>query len=121
MNDIEQISILVGLTGLVLTGALYVAFGQITVRRLRSNPETKNSLGLTLFSGGDISNVAGLLCLPRTIARKASTRANNVAPNRLANIDLIYKNTTRYERLLGRFFVIAGMLSLVALLTASVS
>ena len=37
---------------------LYLLFGQITVRKLRKNPETKQSLGIEFVSGWDILNVA---------------------------------------------------------------
>lgn len=49
----------------VITGILYVLFGQVTVRKLRKNTETKDYLGLELSSGWDILNVASAICRPR--------------------------------------------------------
>jgi len=41
-----------------IAGFLFVLFGQITVRKLRKNPATKNELGVEFLSGWDIINVA---------------------------------------------------------------
>ncbi|CAG21174.1 hypothetical protein [Photobacterium profundum] len=48
---------------------LYVAFGQITVRKLRKNPTTKDLLGVEYASGWDIINVAQALAFPRSWSR----------------------------------------------------
>lgn len=40
-------------------------FGQMTVRKLRKNPKTKDILGLEVISGWDIINVAQAFSLPR--------------------------------------------------------
>ena len=54
---------------------LFVIFGQVTVRKLRKNPETRDRLGVSLVSGWDIVNVAGALALPRVITeRKAKSK-----------------------------------------------
>lgn len=52
--------------GCVLSAILYVAFGQITVRKLRKNPKTKDALGLEYASGWDIINVAQVFAFPRS-------------------------------------------------------
>ena len=49
---------------LLLAGILFIAFGQITVRKLRNNPETRNALGFDYVSGRDIINVALALSWP---------------------------------------------------------
>ena len=49
-----------------VTCILYVLFGQITVRKLRNNPKTKDALGLEYASGWDIINVAQALAFPRS-------------------------------------------------------
>ena len=46
---------------------LYVVFGQVTVRRLRKNPKTKDALGLEFVSGWDIINVAQALAFPSSM------------------------------------------------------
>jgi len=43
---------------------LYVVFGQVTVRKLIKNPETKHELGVEFVSGWDIVNVAQALSIP---------------------------------------------------------
>ena len=82
---------------------MFVVFGQITVRKLRKNPVTKDALG-TEFSGGwDILNVAGALSTPEVINRR-------MASSRLAFLradpELLYKNTTRLDRILARIFFV---------------
>ena len=49
----------------IIAGILFVAFGQITVRKLRKKPKTKDSLGLEFISGWDIINVAQVFSFPR--------------------------------------------------------
>jgi len=49
---------------------LYIAFGQITVKKLRKNPETRDSLGVQFASGWDILNIAQALALPKFITKK---------------------------------------------------
>jgi len=41
---------------------LFIIFGQVTVRKLRKNPETKHELGIEFASGWDIFNVASACC-----------------------------------------------------------
>lgn len=57
----DLITLLVGILIVVsmVVGILYVAFGQITVRKLRKTPATKDKLGVEFASGWDILNVAG--------------------------------------------------------------
>lgn len=90
-----------GLFGIFLTMILYVAFGQITVRKLRKNPETKNSLGVEFASGWDILNVAGALSTPKWLRKKiASSPLSGLS----ANYQLLYENTNKFDRLLARVF-----------------
>jgi hypothetical protein len=48
----------------------YVIFGQLTVRKLRKNPETKHALGFEYASGTDIANVGKALAMSRKKAQK---------------------------------------------------
>jgi hypothetical protein len=50
----------------ILTGIMFVLFGQITVRKLRKNPKTRNALGLEYVSGWDVINAAQALAFPRS-------------------------------------------------------
>lgn len=86
---------------LVIVGVLYVAFGEVTVRRLRKIQEVKDVLGLDLVGGMDIVNVAMALSMPRSFNRKAS--ASRLA-FLFADADVLYKHTTRFDRVLARVF-----------------
>lgn len=79
----------------------YVLFGQVTVRKLRKNPETKNALGIEFASGWDILNVAGALALPRWLNRKLR---NTQLSYLYANAKILEKNTTRLDRILAIIF-----------------
>ena len=80
---------------------LYVVFGQVTVRRLRKNPKTKNALGLEFASGWDILNVAQALSLPKIITKKLESSSISTI---YANSDLLRKNTTPTDRVLAAIF-----------------
>jgi hypothetical protein len=98
--DTASILLSFSLLGVVLTGILYVAFGQITVRQLRKNPETKGQLGVEFVSGWDILNVAQTLSLPRKYVRWRDKSSLGLLPNS----ELIYRHTTKLDRFLGRMF-----------------
>ena len=97
---------------------LYVAFGQITVRRLRKNPETKNMLGIEFASGWDILNVAGALSRPKWLNERFKL---SKLSSFNANAEILYKHTSLFDRVLARAFwylyVMSGtfMLLVVAL------
>ncbi len=77
---------------------LFVIFGQVTVRKLRKKPETKQALGIELTSGWDILNVATALSVPESLEKKFKNKAFH------ANADLLYKHTTVFDRVLARMF-----------------
>ncbi|MCF6364279.1 MAG: hypothetical protein L3J88_13245 [Gammaproteobacteria bacterium] len=79
----------------------FILFGQITVRKLRKNPETKQALGIEFASGLDILNVAQALTLPKSVAQKIR---NNPTGALHADPDLLYKYTTLLDRILARVF-----------------
>ena len=79
---------------------LFVIFGQVTVRKLRKNPDTKQALGIEFASGWDILNVAQALTLPRSVAQKI--RRNSMGLE--ADPDVLYKHTTVFDRMLARVF-----------------
>ena len=70
------------------------------MRKLRKNPETKHELGVEFVSGWDIFNVAQALTLPKSIAQRISDNFKGFE----ANVDLLYKHTTVFDRLLARMF-----------------
>ena len=79
----------------------YVAFGQITVRKLRKNPITKDKLGFEYVSGWDIINVAQSLSIPRKLSKKfEGTRLAAL----YANSELLHDQTNIFDRVLGAIF-----------------
>ena len=80
---------------------LYVVFGQVTVRKLRKNPKTKDGLGLEYASGWDIINVAQAFSLPRSLTRKIE---NSKFSFMYANASVLFENTTKFDQVLGCVF-----------------
>jgi hypothetical protein len=100
----------IGLIGLILC----VIFGQVTVRKLRKNPETKGELGMEFYSGWDIFNVGLALTLPRKYARWSKKKGPFGMLR--ADVDLLYNHTTRFDRILARVFYIPCAFSAFSLL-----
>lgn len=98
---IEQIIFALSLSGCILCAIMYVVFGQVTVRKLRKNPKTKNALGSELASGWDILNVAKALALPTSWSKKFE---NSPLAFMYANSSLIFKHTNKLDRFLGALF-----------------
>lgn len=94
--------------GCVFSAILYVAFGQITVRKLRKNPKTKDALGLEYASGWDIVNVAQALSFPKSWTNKIE---NSPLSFMYANAAILHENTTRFDRVHGIVFYWLLMLS----------
>ncbi|WP_037027024.1 hypothetical protein [Psychromonas aquimarina] len=118
MNEIEDTLLTIGLIGLFFTMILYVLFGQVTVRKLRKNKETKDSLGIEFASGWDILNVALALSRPKWLEKRimASPTAHFAA-----DAKVLYQYTNRFDRILGRlfsFFSLTTTLMLLALALA---
>ncbi|MFA5679323.1 MAG: hypothetical protein WC953_13105 [Pseudomonas sp.] len=80
---------------------LFVVVGQLTVRRLRKNPEVRGALGTELSSGWDILNVAGALSRPKWFSKmmRRSPLSFMAADERV-----LYKHTNIIERILARLF-----------------
>jgi len=94
---------------------LFVIFGQVTVRKLRKNPETKYELGIEFTSGWDILNVAQALSLPAVLEKRLKNRALH------ANTDLLYKHTTIFDRVLAQMFFWSWMSSAFGLIILSLA
>ncbi|CAG21173.1 hypothetical protein [Photobacterium profundum] len=100
MNDREFfVAILIAAS--MVSGILYVAFGQITVRKLRKNPKTKDALGVEFASGWDIINVAQALALPRSWSRVLEKSPLSFME---ANATVLFENTTKFDQVLGFVF-----------------
>ena len=82
---------------MLVAAILYVVFGQVTVRKLRKNPKTKDALGLEYASGWDIINVAQALAIPRSWSRKLESSQLSCLH---ANSDLLFENTSKFENAL---------------------
>ena len=80
---------------------LYILFGQLTVRKLRKNPKTKDLLGVEYVSGWDIINVAQAFAFPRSWAEKVE---NSKFSFLYANATVLYENTTKFDQVLGCIF-----------------
>ena len=87
--------------GCVLSAILYVVFGQITVRKLRKNPKTKNALGIEYASGWDMINVAQAFAFPKSWTRKVEKSKFSFM---YTNATLLYENTTKFDQVLGCVF-----------------
>lgn len=106
----ELITLLVGIMILMgmVGGVLLVAFGQLTVRKLRKNPATKYALGLEFYSGWDIYNVAGALSRPAWMTKRfKASKLSFLA----ADAEVLYQHTTRFDRVLARIFWFAWSIS----------
>jgi hypothetical protein len=87
----------------IIACILFVIFGQITVRKLRKNPKTKDALGIQFVSGWDIFNVAEALGLPKSFALRRKKLAFGMLR---ADADLLYKHTNKLDRILARVFLV---------------
>ena len=87
--------------GMFISAMLYVLFGQITVRKLRKNPETKRELGVEFVSGWDIINVAQALSMPKIAIQRFEKSPLYFLE---ANADVLYKHTNMFDRILARIF-----------------
>jgi len=85
----------------VIVSILFVLFGQVTVRKLRKNPQTKDHLGVQFVGGWDIINVAQALAIPRSWSRKLE---KSPLSSMYANSDLLFENTSKFDRILGTIF-----------------
>ncbi|MCP4487846.1 MAG: hypothetical protein GY820_11090 [Gammaproteobacteria bacterium] len=115
MNLLSQLLGLAGLVALVSMPFL-VLFGQLTVRKLRKNPETKQALGMEFASGWDIFNVAGALAMPRWLNRKLRSTPLSFM---YADADLLDKHTTVFDTVLAIIFYwlfTISSLSMIALM-----
>ncbi|OMH39518.1 hypothetical protein [Motiliproteus sp. MSK22-1] len=104
------------LFALFLTCILFVTFGQITVRKLRKNTTTKESLGVEFASGWDILNVAEALALPKVITDRFEGSPISVM---FASADVLRKNTNTFDKVLAALFFWLFVFTGVSLLVLS--
>jgi len=108
-------SAMLGIAALIgfIAAIFFVIFGQVTVRKLRKNPETKHELGVEFASGWDILNVAGALALPRWLNR---TFRSSPLGGLYADADILDRYTTRLDRMLAVIFYVLFVVSGVGLI-----
>ena len=93
--------VLFSFAGLIFGWILFVLFGQVTVRKLRKNPETKDKLGMELISGWDIFNVAQALATPRKFHRVLEHGKLSFLN---ANAELLKRHTNKSDQILAIIF-----------------
>ncbi|BBA36162.1 uncharacterized protein sS8_4232 [Methylocaldum marinum] len=87
--------------GIFFSCILYVLFGQLTVRKLRKNPNMKGRLGVEFVSSYDILNVASALSAPKWFRERASRSTLSYLA---ADYQALYQNTTLFDRIFARVF-----------------
>lgn len=103
---------------LVITGIIFVIFGQVTVRKLRSIPMCKDLLGIELVSGWSIFNVAIIMSMPKRWSRILNNGAMSFY---FPNAEALGKYTTRTDRLLAHllfgltYATVIGLFALMAM------
>lgn len=90
--------------GMFFSWILFVIFGQVTVRKLRKKTAMRGKLGAEFASGYDIFNVASALCAPKWFREKFS---QSPLAFLAADYEALYKNTSLFDRILGRVFWIS--------------
>jgi len=119
-------SLATAITGLLIAAAfivmiLFVLFGQITVRKLRKKPATKDELGLEFASGWDIINVASALAMPIWLNKKLK---NTPLSGLYANAEILHKHTNYLDLFLARIFyalfVMTGVSAIVFAILSSI-
>ncbi|WP_281558280.1 hypothetical protein [Thalassomonas sp. RHCl1] len=98
-NATLSLGIILGCT--IISWILFILFGQLTVKKLRKNPEAKHELGMELVSGWDIINVAQSLALPITLIRKFKKTQMSFF---YSDADLLIKHTSKFDRILAKVF-----------------
>ena len=98
-DDVVTLLFLVALGSIIVSWILFVMLGQITVRKLRRNPATKDLLGIEFLSGLDIVNVS--FALARLRSQDDRLENGPLAPL-YANARVLRSHTTRLDRVLAR-------------------
>ena len=99
--NIENILFGCSMGGMLIGLLFYVVFGQVTVRKLRKNPDTKEALGVEFASGWDIYNVAQALSLPKSLTRRLEGGPLSAM---YARSECLRENTTAFDRVLAFLF-----------------
>ena len=114
--------VLFSFAGLLFGWILFVIFGQVTVRKLRKNPITKDKLGMEFVSGWDIFNVAQALATPKKFHQSLE---HGKLSSLNANSEILKKHTNKVDQALAiiffwTFFVSGAAMILAILIDALV-
>lgn len=99
--SIEGILFACSMGGMLIGLIFYVIFGQVTVKKLRKNPDTKDALGVEFASGWDIYNAAQALSLPKALTRRLESSSLSAM---YARSECLRKKTSTLDRLLAFVF-----------------
>jgi len=80
---------------------LLLIFASTTVRKLKKNPVTRDSLGFEYVNGYRIFTIAQTLSWPQSISNKIQNKPLSFL---LPNSELIHKHTNRVDRILAALF-----------------
>lgn len=104
---------------MLISAILFVILGQITVKKLRKNPDVKDHLGVEFSSGWDILNVAGCLSTPAWLRKRFSESRLSFLS---ANYQIVFENTNKFDRVLARvfwFFYVTSCSLMIILVSAN--
>lgn len=100
---------------------LLLFFASTTVKKLKNNPATKESLGFEFVSGYRIFTIAQTLAWPQSITKKNQNKPLSFLQ---ANSELIHKHTNKFDKVLAILFywpLAISTISLLILITLSKS
>ena len=112
-DDFDRLAFLVTMLSMLLAGIVYILFGQVTVRKLRKNPATRDCLGMEFLHGGDIAHVAQAFGWPRRLQERAERGGLSFM---VAKYEVLRQHTNRVDRALGWVCYWSAMLCGVILL-----
>lgn len=103
----------IGIALMFLSCVFGMVFAWVTMRKLRKNPLVKDYLGVEFIGGHDAFKVGQSLTFPKFTAKRTQT-----SEGREFNIDpkLLYKHTTKFDRILARVFYMLTLVSTAILI-----
>lgn len=114
MSTTQSYLFSLGFFGMLLALIFYVVIGQVTVKKLRKNPETKHALGVEFASGWDILNVAQTLAILRSWSKKLESSPLSFL---YAKSEHLRNSTTAFDRALAGVFYSVFTISTLTMIT----
>ncbi|MCW8935339.1 MAG: hypothetical protein OQK98_11500 [Gammaproteobacteria bacterium] len=113
------VGVLIALTLIVLM--LFLFFSQITVRKLKKNPQTRDELGFEYISGWNIINAAQALAMPNALIKKFN---KTPLASLFADSELLNRNTNKFDKILAIIFywlfIFSGVFAAILVLLNSI-